>query len=114
MYSAIGFDNTGRDETFSFTNSGSATDLTGFTGAAADGGAKVRQAISISNCSGDGSDVYVVVRTASLPAPTISPTDFMYRIVDGDDRIIHARKGARVWAITSSAGIARVRSVELG
>ena len=114
MYAITGFESTGKDKLFSFTNTGTPVDITDFsTGVQADGGASLRQAVWIANCTGDGSNVYLVVQGGALGTPTLSPTNCLPKIGDGDDRIIHVRKGCRVWAVTDSAGTAKVRVVEV-
>jgi len=114
MHVHTGFENTGKDKLFSFTNTGSPVDITDFTeDTQADGGATKRQAVWIGNCTGDGSNIYLVVQGGTLEAPTLSPTNCLPKIGDGDDRIIHARNGCKVWAITDSAGTASVRVVEV-
>jgi hypothetical protein len=114
MYAITGFEATGKDKLFSFTNTGTAVDLTDFsTGTQADGGATLRQAVWIGNCTGDGSSVYLVAQGGSLGTPALSPGNALAKIGDGDDRIIHVRKGARLWAATDSVGTAKVRVVEV-
>ena len=114
MYVTTGFESTGKDKLFSFTNTGTAIDITDFSsGTQADGGATLRQAIWIGNCTGDGSNIYLTVQSGSLGTPTLGPNNCLPKIGDGDDRIIHVRKGCRVWATTDSAGAAKVRVVEV-
>jgi len=114
MFVITGFETTGKDKLFSFANTGTPVDVTDFsTGTQADGGATLRQAVWISNCTGDGSNVYLTVQSGSLGTPALTFTNCLPKLGDGDDRILHVRKGCRIWAITDSAGTAKVRVVEV-
>lgn len=113
MYAITGIDGTGKDKLFSFA-SGVTTDLTDFSsGTQGDGGATVRQAVWVGNCTGDASSIYLVAQSGAVASPTINATNACAKIGDGDDRIIHVRKGCKLWAVTDSGGTAKVRVVEL-
>jgi len=114
MYAITGFEATGKDKLFTF-GPGAIYNITDFSsGTQADGGASLRQAVWISNCSGDGSNIYLAVQTASIAAnPHLTFTNCLPKIGDGDDRILHVRKGCNVFAITDSATNANVRVVEV-